>query len=179
MATLEQFSGRKICMSDGEVGSKPERSLSSKIVLIGILPALIAALLVLATLYVSGVIPGNSGNAGFDESGYKESSPAIYLPIDPTFVVNFSGQGNARFLQITVEVMTRSPDVLEQIKTHMPVIRNNLNLLFSDQHYDKISTLEGKERLRTETLEVIRRILEEETGDPGLEAVYFTTFVMQ
>lgn len=166
-------------MADGEVSGKAERSFPAKIFLIGILPALITALVVVATLYVSGVIPGNQSGGNYDENGFRESLPAIYLPIDPTFVVNFSGQGNARFLQITVEVMTRSSEVLEQIKIHMPVIRNNLNLLFSDQHYDKISTLEGKERLREETLEVIQRILEKETGDPGIEAVYFTTFVMQ
>ena len=160
-----------------EVSEKTERSFITKILLIGVLPAAIAALLVIATLFVSGVIPG-SGN-GFNEDGFRESSPAIYLPIDPTFVVNFSGQGNARFLQITVEVMTRSPDALDDMKAHIPVIRNNLNMLFSDQQYDNISTLEGKERLREEALEVIQRILEEETGDPGIEAVYFTTFVMQ
>ena len=68
---------------------------------------------------------------------------------------------------------------MENLEENCHRIRNNLNLLFSDQHYDKISTLEGKERLRAEALEVIRRILEEETGDPALEAAYFTTFVMQ
>ncbi len=165
-------------MADGEVSSKTEKSFTSKIFLIGVLPAISAALIVLATLYVSGVIPGNP-SGGFDESSNRESLPAVYLPIDPTFVVNFSGQGNARFLQITVEVMARSSEVLEQMKIHMPVIRNNLNMLFSDQQYDKINTVEGKERLRAEALEIIRRILEQETGDPGLEAVYFTTFVMQ
>ncbi|VAX05680.1 hypothetical protein MNBD_GAMMA19-792, partial [hydrothermal vent metagenome] len=38
---------------------------------------------------------------------------------------------------------------------------------------------EGKETLREEALEVVQQILEEETGDPGIEAVYFTSFVMQ
>lgn len=166
-------------MADGEVSNKTEKSLITKVLLIGVLPAMTASVLVLATLFVSGVIPGNGNGGEFGEDGFKESSPAIYLPIDPTFVVNFAGQGNARFLQITVEVMTRSSEVLEHINAHMPVIRNNLNLLFSDQHYDKISTLEGKERLREEVLEVIQRILEEETGDPGIEAVYFTSIVMQ
>ena len=166
-------------MSDGEVRGNTEKSLTAKFFLIGVLPALITAIIVLATLYVSGVIPDNLSGGDIAENGNGESLPAIYLPIEPTFVVNFSGQGNARFLQISVEVMTRSPEVLEEIETHMPVIRNNLNMLFSDQHYDKISTLEGKERLRAEALEVIRRILEEEAGDPSIEAVYFTTFVMQ
>ncbi len=137
----------------------------------------ITYLLVIATLFVSGVIPGNGRE--FDEDGFREPSPAIYLPIDPTFVVNFAGQGHARFLQITVEVMTRSSEVVDNLKDHMPVIRNNLNMLFSDQQYDNISTLEGKERLREQALEVIQRILEEETGGPSIEAVYFTTFVMQ
>ena len=160
-----------------EVSAKVERSFASKVLLVGVLPAVVAALLVIATLFVSGVIPGTGND--FDEARFRESAPAIYLPIDPTFVVNFSGQGNARFLQITVEVMTRSSEVLDNIKNHMPVIRNNLNMLFSDQQYDNISTLEGKERLREAALDIIQRILEKETGDPGIEAVYFTTFVMQ
>lgn len=164
-------------MVEGEVSGNVEKSFFTKILLVGVLPAVIAALLVIATLFVSGVIPGNGRE--FGDSEFQESSPAIYLPIDPTFVVNFAGQGNARFLQITVEVMTRSSDVLDNVKDHMPAIRNNLNMLFSDQQYDVISTLEGKERLRGQALEVIQRILEEETGDSSIEAVYFTTFVMQ
>jgi flagellar basal body-associated protein FliL len=165
-------------MSDVEVSSKAERTITAKFFLIGVLPAFITALIVLATLYASGVLPGKLSGDNYDGNGY-ENLPAIYSPLDPSFVVNFSGQGNARFLQITVEVMTRSSEVIDQIKIHMPAIRNNLNMLFSDQHYDKISTLEGKERLREEALVVIQRILEEETGNPGLEAVYFTRFVME
>jgi flagellar FliL protein len=75
--------------------------------------------------------------------------------------------------------MTRDPAVTDLVTLHMPVIRNNLMLLFSNQTYDTVSTLEGKEALREEALEVIQQILEEETGDPGVEAVYFTSFVMQ
>jgi len=75
--------------------------------------------------------------------------------------------------------MSRHKEVEEQVKNHMPVIRNNLVLLFSSQTYDSVSTLEGKEALREEALTVIQKILEEETGDPGIEAVYFTSFVMQ
>ena len=52
-------------------------------------------------------------------------------------------------------------------------------LFRSSQTYDSVSTLEGKEALREEALSVIQEILEEETGDPGVEAVYFTSFVMQ
>ncbi len=168
---------------------KPKGSLVTKILLFGVLPLMTVIVLVVGTLFFAGVLSGGGGHAadiaaedheaeGDEESG-GEILPAIYLPIDPAFVVNFASQGKARFLQVTVEVMTRDPLMSDQITLHMPVIRNNLMLLFSSQSYDGVSTLEGKESLREEALEVVQQILEEETGDPGIEAVYFTSFVMQ
>jgi len=175
-------------------------SLLTKILLFGILPLMTVIVLVVGTLFFAGVLSGGGddatdtvaedsegdhGDEGSDEDGAEdggeegESLPAIYLPIDPAFVVNFASQGKARFLQVTVEVMTRDPVMPDQIKLHMPVIRNNLMLLLSSQSYDGVSTLEGKETLREEALEVVQQILEEETDDPGIEAVYFTSFVMQ
>lgn len=177
---------------------KPKGSIITKILLFGVLPLMTAVVLVVGGLFIAGVLPGESKSATSTEEGGEEAAddedteegdeedgeeegimPAVYIPIDPAFVVNFASQGKARFLQITVEVMTRGAEVPDQVKLHMPAIRNNLVLLFSAQTFDSVSTLEGKEGLREEALEVIQEILEEETGDPGIEAVYFTSFVMQ
>lgn len=155
----------------------PKRS-GLKIVLIIAIPLLLISSTV-AGLYLGGVF--GSGSAG-EEHGDEEQEvikPAIYIPLDPAFVVNFAEGNRARFLQVSVEVMTRNDQVEPAIRMHMPVIRNNLVLLFSSQTYEGVSTLEGKEVLREEALTVIQQILEEETGDPGIEAVYFTSFVMQ
>lgn len=173
--------------------AKPKGSLITKILLFGVLPLMAGTILVVGSLFIAGVIPGAADNATVavadgegeegdgeeDDETVEKTGPAVYLPIDPAFVVNFASQGKARFLQITVEVMTRDVTVPDKVKLHMPVIRNNLMLLFSTQTYDTVSTLEGKESLREESLEVVQQILEEETGDPGIEAVYFTSFVMQ
>lgn len=178
---------------------KPKGALVTKILLFGVLPLMTAIVLVVGGLFIAGVIPSKGGgehaaavaeggdagdsqdaeSSGDGGNDHEEQKAAIYIPIDPAFVVNFASQGKARFLQVTVEVMTREPEVPEKIKLHMPVIRNNLMLLFSNQTYDKVSTLEGKEALREEALTVVQEILETETGDPGVEAVYFTSFVMQ
>lgn len=181
-------------MADEEENGKekPKGSIVTKILLFGVLPLMTAIVLVVGGLFVAGVLPGGGQSAAVSEEGGdgdeaadaeheepKEVQPAVYLPIDPAFVVNFASQGKARFLQVTVEVMARDPAIVEAVKLHMPAIRNNLVLLFSAQTYDAVSTLEGKEALRDEALEVIQAILEEETGDPGVEAVYFTSFVMQ
>ena len=105
--------------------------------------------------------------------------PVVYQALEPPFVVNFQDQSQVRFLQIAMEVSTRDPLVIAAVKTHMPVIRNNLVLLLSNQAYAGMSTREGKEKLRTDALAEIQKILTEQTGKPGVDAVYFTSFVMQ
>jgi flagellar FliL protein len=122
--------------------------------------------------------PADAAAEGDEEKSGKPA-PANYVSLEPPFVVNFEGNSAARFLQINVEVMSRKVEYAEHIKKHMPVIRNNLVLLFGSQTYDKVSTLKGKEELRQKALAEVQKILEEETGDAGVEALYFTSFVMQ
>jgi flagellar FliL protein len=105
---------------------------------------------------------------------------AIYYRFDPAFVVNFGGEGNARYLQVMLEAMSRDPAMIDLIKNNEPAVRNDLLLLLSGQEYGVLMTPEGKERLRAATLETIRKIVATEGGDPAkVEAVYFTSFVIQ
>lgn len=103
----------------------------------------------------------------------------VYYAFDPAFVVNFQDNSAIRFLQVTIEVMSRDPLAIEAVKTHMPVIRNSLVLLFSSQTPENIMTREGKEKIRTDALKEIQKVMTEQTGSPSIEAVYFTGFVMQ
>ncbi len=144
-----------------------------------------------AFLYFSGALGGGAG-AGHEavaaEEGHHdgkeevahEEAPPIYIPLEPAFVVNFSdSSGGSRFMQATIQLMTREPEIEEAVKTHMPVIRNAVVLLLSSQSVEGVAGIEGKEKLRAEVLEKIREILEERTGKPGVEEVYFTSFVIQ
>lgn len=114
-----------------------------------------------------------------DPAATGDAKTVQYYAFDPAFVVNFQAQDTIRFLQVKVEVMARDPKVIEAVERHMPVIRNNLVVLFSSQDFTTISTRVGKERLRAQTLAEIQKVLKENTGQPGVEAVYFTSFVMQ
>jgi flagellar protein FliL len=106
--------------------------------------------------------------------------PAQFVALEPPFVVNFEPGAAARFLQIAVQLMSRDPLMIEFLKTHDPVIRNDLLLLFGNKHVEDVSSHEGKEALRTAALEAIRKIIKDEGEKPeALEAVYFTSFVMQ
>ena len=106
--------------------------------------------------------------------------PPHYLALDPPFVVNFESEQVARFLQITVQVMSRDPQTIELIKNNDPVVRDRLLLLFANQTYAVLSTREGKTDLRQQALQTLRAVITDTGGHPErLEAVYFTSFVMQ
>ncbi|MFQ5633826.1 MAG: flagellar basal body-associated protein FliL [Gammaproteobacteria bacterium] len=108
-----------------------------------------------------------------------ELGPPIYLALDPPMVVSFEDQEAIRFLQVTIEVMSREEEAIQAVNTHLPLIRNNLLMLMGGQSVAELTNTEGKEALRQEALKEVRSILKRNTGDAGIEDLYFTTFVVQ
>jgi flagellar FliL protein len=125
-----------------------------------------------------------AGEAGAADAQHAEAAAPKaapqYYKFDPAFVVNFGSEGNSHYLQITLEAMSRDPQVVEAIKANEPAVRNDLILLFSSQNYDQLLTAEGKTALREQTLAAIRHSVGAEGAKPeAVEQVYFTSFVIQ
>ncbi len=177
-------------------GGEPEPKSKSKLIIIIVLVVVLLGVSAAATLVLTGVLGGDdeavaeetdSGDKAAKKKGKKKDkkkskepkAPLSYVPLDPPFVVNFSGDSDVRFLQISLEAGTRDPAVVEQIKEHRPAIRNNLVFLFKAQDPVELDTREGMEKLRQETLAAVQEVLKAETGERGVENVYFTSFVMQ
>jgi flagellar protein FliL len=115
-----------------------------------------------------------------DKSEAAHKGPPIFVALDPPFVVNFEAQELVRFLQVTAQIMSRDLETIEVVKANEPIIRNDLLLLFGNQKYQTIATREGKEALRAQALETVRNVVKAGGGKPKqVEAVYFTSFVMQ
>lgn len=122
--------------------------------------------------------PGGKENA----KQKKELAPPVYLAFEPPLVVSFNEQGAMRFLQVTAEVMARDEASIEAAKLHMPVIRNNLLNALSGRSVAELTSREGKEALRKECLTEVQRVLQANPGKdhkPGIEDLYFTSFVVQ
>ena len=103
---------------------------------------------------------------------------AHYMALD-NMVVNFAQRGPARFLQVEMQLMAHDPAAFRVIEQHMPVIRNDLLVLLGSISYEEASSREGKERLNQAILETINGIVQERSNLAGIQAVYFTNFVMQ
>jgi len=172
-----------------------------KIVIIAVfVTVLLGGMLVAGTFYVvssmysaqAAATPATAGkNAdaeGNDEEGEEavESEPLaapIYLSMDPKFIVSFSDQKSARFMQFSIEVMSRDAQVIKKIEEHMPVIRSSLLMLFGGQQYEKMATREGKEKLLREATSDINTSLQKISGGEEqaslVEEAYFNSFVIQ
>ena len=120
--------------------------------------------------------PGAAAAAAIGPAG----GPALYTSLHPPLVVNFTdGRGDSHFMQITMEVMARDPQVIDAVRTHAAAIRNNLILLYGNADYETVVTRAGKEQMLADALEEIRGIVRERTGKDGVEAVYFTNLIIQ
>ncbi|VAW86990.1 hypothetical protein MNBD_GAMMA17-1532 [hydrothermal vent metagenome] len=170
--------------------AKPKGNLLN-IIIIVLSSLLVVGGSVAATLYFAGVFPASTEVSSDDETSGKSSSklkeeeknrdqePALYFIFENPFVVNFIDKNQIRYLQINVEVMSRDQEVIDNISHHLPKIKNNFLVLFSDLNFEMITNAAGKQKLRDLALEELRKILKDETGNDDVEALYFTGFVMQ
>jgi len=174
---------------DIEGGAEAPKSKSRLLILI-VVVVLLLGVSATATLMLTGVLSGDDAAvseqvaAGARTGGNQAKvaatrAPLNYIPLDPPFVVNFNSDSDVRFLQITVEAGTRDPEAVERVKEQRPAIRNSLVMLFSSQDPAALNTREGKEKLRADALVEIQKVMKAETGKPGVESVFFTSFVMQ
>lgn len=185
--------------------AKPAKSNTILIVVIAVLAALLlvggtAGFFLLRTHAPAASAESGEGHSTEDESKDKDKEkdkekesakgkkgkesaakgPAIYTSLEPPFVVNFPAGQPARFLQISVQLMTRDMEIDKLLKENVPLLRNDLLMLFAAQTYETVASAEAKDELRKKALEAVRAIVKQEGGKPDrLEGVYFTSFVMQ
>lgn len=121
--------------------------------------------------------------AGEDAVEDVPKGPPQYHSMDPQFVVSFSDQRNARFMQFSLEIMSHDSEVIKLVEAHMPVIRSSLLMLFGSQTYEDMVTREGKEQLlnnvKNDINTTLQTILGEDELESTVDAAYFNSFVIQ
>ncbi|MCT7018406.1 flagellar basal body-associated FliL family protein, partial [Salmonella enterica] len=84
-----------------------------------------------------------------------------------------------RYLQVSITLLARNQADLDALKVHMPVIRNNLVMLFSAQSFDNLATPVGQEMLRQKVTASVQEVAQKELGKVVVEQALFTNFVLQ
>ncbi len=105
--------------------------------------------------------------------------PAQYIKLKPRFIVNYNVGTRQRFLQASIEIMTRSQEVVDAVELHNPMIRNDIVRILSDQDFNALRLPEGRTALRDQLREQLITTLKNESDVDDVEAILFTDFVMQ
>ncbi len=136
--------------------------------------------LIITTLLVSPVWAQEAEAEG-GEGGEEAHSPpsAVYIPIKPSFIVNFGGPGRMRYIKADITLRVKDTISGNKVRHHLPYIRNNLVLLLSKQTEEAINTQQGKEILRKAALAEVHSVLEAEEGESGVVDLYFDNFIVQ
>lgn len=115
------------------------------------------------------------------EEGEEVPKKAIYYPMAPAFVVNVEDGPRTHFMQITVQLMTRDPEVIDKVEVNQPPLRHAMIMLLGHQSAETMRSVQGREQVRQEALAEVRRVMKEVAGVKAskIEAVYFTDFVIQ
>ena len=149
-----------------------------KMIIMGVVAlGLVGGGVVLGPMIMGG---GDEEEAGEEVAEAPSSGPPIYQSLHPPMVVNFKDEaGDMHFMQITMEVMSREQTVINSVRDNTAVVRNALIMLYSETVYEEVQTREGKEKMLADGLAEVQRVMEETTGETGIEAVYFTALVIQ
>ena len=125
------------------------------------------------------LLSGDDAPEETDEEAVPEVVQLQYIDMKPPFTVNYQVEGRTRIMQVKLSLAYRSESVAEAVKLHNPLIRHNLINLIGSQDFNTLRTMDGREQLRQKILESVQQVIEQETGEAGVENVLFTNFVMQ
>ena len=118
-------------------------------------------------------------NASFASGGGGGGGSSPFIPLNPPIIVNIMDGEKIRHMQVIIEIKLADPLNAPKIDLHKGPIRHELILLLSSQDAGTISSALGKEQLRKDALAAAQKVLQELEGEPIIDALYFTNFIIQ
>ena len=111
------------------------------------------------------------------EGVFDPSKKRFYAEVGELLIA-MSHQGATRHLQLTIQLVGHDEEYMKTVENDVPAIRNGLLVFFNQQEFSKVSTYEGREALRRETLQRINEIIGA-TAEERVADVYFTAYITQ
>jgi len=128
-------------------------------------------LLILALTFITPVYAADEEDEAVDNTEYYELSPP--------FVVNLkTDERRMRFLQVRIQILG-SPEAITAVTKHNAPLRDIIITGLSSQTRESINTPKKKKALQLKIQKEVETLLEELTGEPQIEGLYFTNFVIQ
>ncbi len=106
------------------------------------------------------------------DEGARE--PGIMHPLG-SFIVNLKDDEGSRYARVNIDVDLENEEMVAEIEKRKSQIRDMILMIISSKTAEDIRSVEGKQALRQEILEALRRVFK----DGGVHGLFFTEFVIQ
>lgn len=110
-----------------------------------------------------------------DKKKSEHAEAPVFTKLD-TFTVNLA---NGTVLQTEIHVQVADEKQSEVIKSYLPRLSSQVNLLLSSKKQEDIATLESKVKLMDEIKKTINKVLGAKDDEEGVMSVEFKTFIVQ
>lgn len=98
-----------------------------------------------------------SGSAKVEHTVANKEAP-VYVPLE-SLVANVKDASGIRMAQMSITLVVDNAKTQERVKQFIPGIRSGLLLLVSDYSGDELLSREGKERLKKDIANVVRKAM--------------------
>ncbi len=144
----------------------PVKKKTGKLIILAVIGMLLLSGSIVGVLYYFNSDVAEENDAADAKETVKDTTaaplqnkPALYIAAQPALVANFEVQTTAAYLQIDMSFMARNQQVIDVVKQHMPVIRNNVLDIMSAQKVEIVTTRVGKEQLRQAILDSVQQVV--------------------
>ena len=107
------------------------------------------------------------------------AEPVAYVNIPQPFLFNVSGDKKDRLVKIKAQLMVRGSNNQELARYHSPLVESTLLATFASATVNQLRSPTGRIELRDKATEDIKASLTQAVGQPVIEKVLFTDFVIQ
>ncbi|MEH6504254.1 MAG: flagellar basal body-associated FliL family protein [Cycloclasticus sp.] len=156
----------------------------------------VLAIVIAATLFFAGVfdekesaksssdptkeetVEKTTEDTGDEDEESEAVSTVSYHPLSPAFLVNFQS-GQIKVLKVDMNLMVTDDKVIDALKLHNPVIRNNILMMLSNQNPEALKASKGKLVLQSAVKNEVNKVLADKKITSKVKEVFFTDLVMQ
>ncbi|WP_194435981.1 flagellar basal body-associated protein FliL [Vibrio fluminensis] len=132
-----------------------------------------------AAFFLMGSSAEESAMTAAPQAAVNPEMPVSYVSIPQPFLFNVTGDKKDRLVQISVQLMVRGIDNENLARYHSPLIESSLLATFASATVEQLRSANGRVELRQKATEDIKASLNSAVGQPVIERVLFTDFVIQ
>ena len=107
------------------------------------------------------------------------SAETAYYEVRPVLTVNFGDARRIRFIQTQVTLRVREKENVPMVDKHRDAIRHTVIMMFAEQDEATLRSSEARDEFLTLMTKAIQNLLRKETGNPMIDRVLLTSFIIQ